>query len=97
MAQRRSGLFMVPIYISGGNPSIDSPAGPTGLLAYDLNNQTNKQTNKQINKSLDNERASGGAHMAEGVLLCFYVCTSTGQRGSFCLLYKMIEFLYEYD
>lgn len=77
---------MVPTYIRGGNTSIDSPAGPTGLLGYDFkqpnkqsSKQINKQTNKQINKSLDNKRASG---MAEGVFLCFYL------RGS--SLYKYV-------
>lgn len=89
VAQRGQAFFMVPTYIRGGNTSIDSPAGPTGLLGYDFkqpnkqsSKQINKQTNKQINKSLDNKRASGAAHMAEGVFLCFYL------RGS--SLYKYV-------
>ena len=89
VAQRGQAFFMVPTYIRGGNTSIDSPAGHTGLLGDDfkqLNKQSskqiNKQTNKQINKSLDNKRASGAANMAEGVFVCLYV------RG--CSLFKFV-------
>lgn len=80
---------MVSTYTMSGNTSIDSPAGPTGLLGYDFKQpnkqsrkQINKQTNKQINKLFDNRSASGAAHIAEGVFLCFYL------RGS--SLYKYV-------
>lgn len=38
-------MLSAPLYTTrGGNAFIDSPAGPTGLLGHDLNQQTNERT-----------------------------------------------------